>query len=247
MVIGGGAAGMSAASAARRVAPELDVVVCEAGGFAAYGMCGIPYFLGGTVPRAENLLAYPPSEFRDHRGIDLRLHTAGQRDRRQRAPGAPRRRGGQRPARLRRAGRRHRSQPGAAAGARTRRAAGLHDPVPGRGDRTAAPPGQRHGPPRHRGRSRVHRPGNRGGPGLRGDRGRGHRGAAARARQRRRADRRAGPGGAGTACPAAARHPAGRRAPRRDHGQPDRSGERRGHRHRPGGHRDRACARPPTC
>ncbi len=75
MVIGGGAAGMSAASAARRVAPDLDVVVCEAGGFAAYGMCGIPYFLGGTVPRAESLLAHPPSEFRVKRGIDLRLHT----------------------------------------------------------------------------------------------------------------------------------------------------------------------------
>ena len=64
VVIGGGAAGMSAASAARRVAPDLDVVVCEAGGFAAYGMCGIPYFLGGIVPRAESLLAYPPGEFR---------------------------------------------------------------------------------------------------------------------------------------------------------------------------------------
>jgi NADPH-dependent 2,4-dienoyl-CoA reductase/sulfur reductase-like enzyme len=66
---------MSAASAARRVAPALDVVVCEAGGFAAYGMCGIPYFLGGTVAEAEDLLAYPPSEFRDRRGIDLRLQT----------------------------------------------------------------------------------------------------------------------------------------------------------------------------
>ena len=66
---------MSAASAARRTAPALDVVVCEAGGFAAYGMCGIPYFLGGTVPEAEDLLAYSPSEFRDRRGIDLRLHT----------------------------------------------------------------------------------------------------------------------------------------------------------------------------
>jgi len=32
---------MSAASAARRVAPELDVAVFEAGGFAAYGMCAI--------------------------------------------------------------------------------------------------------------------------------------------------------------------------------------------------------------
>jgi len=75
VVIGGGAAGMSAASAARRVDPGLDVVVCEAGGFAAYGMCGIPYYLGGTVPEPENLLAYPPSTFREKRGIDLRLHT----------------------------------------------------------------------------------------------------------------------------------------------------------------------------
>jgi CoA-dependent NAD(P)H sulfur oxidoreductase len=75
VVIGGGAAGMSAASAARRTDPDLDVVVCEAGGFAAYGMCGIPYFLGGTVERAESLLAYPPAEFREKRGIDLRLHT----------------------------------------------------------------------------------------------------------------------------------------------------------------------------
>src|SRR5580692_2560898 len=66
---------MSAASAARRVDPGLEVVVCEAGGFAAYGMCGIPYFLGGVVPRAENLLAYPPSEFSGRRGIDLRLNT----------------------------------------------------------------------------------------------------------------------------------------------------------------------------
>jgi CoA-dependent NAD(P)H sulfur oxidoreductase len=75
VVIGGGAAGMSAASAARRTAPDLDVVVCESGGFAAYGMCGIPYYLGGVVAEAEDLLAYPPEEFREKRGIDLRLHT----------------------------------------------------------------------------------------------------------------------------------------------------------------------------
>ena len=75
VVIGGGAAGMSAASAARRADPGLDVVVCEAGGFAAYGMCGIPYYLGGMVPEPENLLAYPPATFREKRGIDLRLHT----------------------------------------------------------------------------------------------------------------------------------------------------------------------------
>ena len=73
LVIGSGAAGMSAASAARRVAPRLSVVVCEAGGFAAYGMCGIPYFLGGVVARPEDLLAYPPGEFRDQRGAQKQL------------------------------------------------------------------------------------------------------------------------------------------------------------------------------
>lgn len=75
VVIGGGAAGMSAASAARRVDPHLEVVVCETGGYAAYGMCGIPYFLGGVVAQAEDLLAYPPEVFRERRNIDLRLHT----------------------------------------------------------------------------------------------------------------------------------------------------------------------------
>ena len=75
VVIGGGAAGMSAASAARRVDPALDIVVMESAGWAAYGMCGLPYFLGGTVERAEDLLAYTPSYFVEKRHIDLRLHT----------------------------------------------------------------------------------------------------------------------------------------------------------------------------
>jgi len=65
---------MSAASAARRVDPDLEVVVLEATGYAAYGMCGIPYYLAGLVERAEDLLAYPPAYFRERRGIDLRLH-----------------------------------------------------------------------------------------------------------------------------------------------------------------------------
>lgn len=73
VVIGGGAAGMSAASAARRVDPGLEVVVLEATGYAAYGLCGIPYYLAGVVERAEDLLAYPPEFFRERRGIDLRL------------------------------------------------------------------------------------------------------------------------------------------------------------------------------
>ena len=72
VVIGGGAAGMSAASAARRVDPHLEIVVLEAGGDVAYGLCGIPYFLSGEVARADQLLAYPVEVFRDRRRIDVR-------------------------------------------------------------------------------------------------------------------------------------------------------------------------------
>jgi NADPH-dependent 2,4-dienoyl-CoA reductase/sulfur reductase-like enzyme len=65
---------MSAASAARRVDPAVEIVVLEAGGYAAYGLCGIPYYLAGLVDSADDLLAYPQSFFRDHRRIDLRLN-----------------------------------------------------------------------------------------------------------------------------------------------------------------------------
>lgn len=75
VVVGGGAAGMSAASAARRTDPDLEIVVLEAAGFAAWGLCGLPYYLAGLVEHATDLVAYPPRFFREQRHIDLRLHT----------------------------------------------------------------------------------------------------------------------------------------------------------------------------
>jgi CoA-dependent NAD(P)H sulfur oxidoreductase len=74
VVVGGGAAGMSAASAARRVDPDVEIVVLEATGYAAYGLCGLPYYLAARVDRPEALVAYPPRFFREQRRIDLRLH-----------------------------------------------------------------------------------------------------------------------------------------------------------------------------
>ena len=75
VVVGAGAAGMSAASAARRVDPHLEVIVLEAGNYAAYGLCGLPYFLSDVVTRVNSLRAYPAAFFRDERDIDLRLGT----------------------------------------------------------------------------------------------------------------------------------------------------------------------------
>jgi NADPH-dependent 2,4-dienoyl-CoA reductase/sulfur reductase-like enzyme len=75
VVIGGGAAGMSAASAARRVDADLAITVLESGPFSSYGVCGIPYYLGGVIADPETLVAYPAEEFRQKRRIDLRLST----------------------------------------------------------------------------------------------------------------------------------------------------------------------------
>ena len=76
LVIGGGAAGVSAASAARRADPTAEVTVLERGPFPSYGVCGLPYYLGGVVAEAESLIAYPAAEFRERRRIDLRLESA---------------------------------------------------------------------------------------------------------------------------------------------------------------------------
>lgn len=49
-------------------------MVLEAAGYAAYGLCGIPYYVAGLVESADELLAYPPAFFRQQRRIDLRLN-----------------------------------------------------------------------------------------------------------------------------------------------------------------------------
>ncbi|WP_067457335.1 FAD-dependent oxidoreductase [Actinomadura macra] len=76
VVIGGDAAGMSAASQARRRRgpDELEIAVFERGHHASYSACGIPYLAGGVVADADALIARTPEEFRD-RDIDLRLRT----------------------------------------------------------------------------------------------------------------------------------------------------------------------------
>jgi CoA-dependent NAD(P)H sulfur oxidoreductase len=73
VVIGGVAAGMSAASRARRLDPGLEIIVLERGTNVSYGACGLPYFISGRVVRAEDLIAHPASFFREKRNIDVRL------------------------------------------------------------------------------------------------------------------------------------------------------------------------------
>ncbi|MFF4316811.1 FAD-dependent oxidoreductase [Streptomyces sp. NPDC001507] len=76
VVIGGDAAGMSAASQARRLRgpDELEIVAFERGHFTSYSACGIPYWVGGDVGERDELIARSPEEHRA-RAIDLRMRT----------------------------------------------------------------------------------------------------------------------------------------------------------------------------
>jgi len=64
LVVGGVAAGMSAAAKAKREDPELEVVAFEKSGFVSYGACGLPYYIAGEVPRVEDLVARTPEQFK---------------------------------------------------------------------------------------------------------------------------------------------------------------------------------------
>ncbi|MGW6835879.1 FAD-dependent oxidoreductase [Streptomyces sp. NPDC054949] len=74
VVIGGDAAGMSAASQARRLKgpAELEITAFERGHFTSYSACGIPYWIGGQVAGRDELIARTPEEHRA-RDIDLRI------------------------------------------------------------------------------------------------------------------------------------------------------------------------------
>jgi len=73
VVIGGDAAGMTAASQARRRSKDLQIVAMEKGRYVSYAACGIPYYVGGIVDGFERLLVRSPEEFRSKQSIDARV------------------------------------------------------------------------------------------------------------------------------------------------------------------------------
>jgi NADPH-dependent 2,4-dienoyl-CoA reductase/sulfur reductase-like enzyme len=63
VIIGGVAAGMSAASRARRINPQMEIVVLEKGDFVSYGACGLAYYVSGVVANPDDLVVYTPEYF----------------------------------------------------------------------------------------------------------------------------------------------------------------------------------------
>lgn len=72
VVIGGVAAGLSAAARARRLDKNLEIVVLEKGHTISYAACGLPYLVEGRVRDAGELIVYTPEYFARERNITVR-------------------------------------------------------------------------------------------------------------------------------------------------------------------------------
>ncbi len=73
VIIGGIAAGMSAAAKARRVSKDAEVVVYEMGDIISFGACGLPYFVGDFFQNPNWMIARKVQRMQDE-GVDVQVH-----------------------------------------------------------------------------------------------------------------------------------------------------------------------------
>ena len=73
VVIGGVAAGMSAASAFKRIKPDSEAIVLEKDYFISYGACSLPYYISDEVKDFNNLISLTPETATKERGITVML------------------------------------------------------------------------------------------------------------------------------------------------------------------------------
>ena len=73
VIIGGDAAGMSAASRAKRNQNDLDVIVLEQTGDVSYSACGMPYNIADPGREIDDLVVRHAHVFREKQDIDLKI------------------------------------------------------------------------------------------------------------------------------------------------------------------------------
>lgn len=74
VIIGGDAAGMSAAMQIARNGKNAEILTLEKGEIYSYGQCGLPYVIKGTVSSTNKLIARKLETFREKHGIDARIN-----------------------------------------------------------------------------------------------------------------------------------------------------------------------------
>ncbi len=72
LIVGGVAAGMSAATRLRRLDETAEIIVFERGDYVSYANCGLPYYVGDAITERERLVVQTPQAFRELMNIEVR-------------------------------------------------------------------------------------------------------------------------------------------------------------------------------
>ncbi len=75
VVVGGVAAGASAAAKARRTSEDIRITLIEAGPYISFANCGLPYYLGGEIADRDRLFVVKPKQFAKRFNMDVRTLT----------------------------------------------------------------------------------------------------------------------------------------------------------------------------
>lgn len=75
LIIGGVAAGATAAARIRRLNGDIDITILESGPDVSFANCGLPYYIGGEVEHRSSLILASPETFRDQYRVQVELHT----------------------------------------------------------------------------------------------------------------------------------------------------------------------------
>ena len=75
LIIGGVAAGATAAARARRLNNDISITLLEAGADVSFANCGLPYYIGGDIEYRSSLILSSPETFRDQYRVDVHTNT----------------------------------------------------------------------------------------------------------------------------------------------------------------------------
>ncbi|MCF0147097.1 MAG: FAD-dependent oxidoreductase [Clostridium sp.] len=75
LIVGGVAAGASAAARLRRLREDIDIVIFERGEYISFANCGLPYYVGEVIQDREALLLQTPGQMKDRFNIDVRINS----------------------------------------------------------------------------------------------------------------------------------------------------------------------------
>ncbi|MGE0075310.1 MAG: FAD-dependent oxidoreductase [Sphaerochaetaceae bacterium] len=75
LIIGGVAAGATAAARARRLDNEVNITLLEAGADVSFANCGLPYYIGGDIEYRSSLILASEQTFDDQYRVKVHTHT----------------------------------------------------------------------------------------------------------------------------------------------------------------------------